>query len=80
MPKKVITNARKNAYTNELYEYIDAANLLFEPKELAIKELHPATIPMPAETIIKYSGKVRIKKNFGLWNKEYERKISWTIE
>ena len=26
------------------------------PRELAIKELHPATIPMPAEIIIKYKG------------------------
>ena len=35
---------------------MDAATLLFDPRELPIKELHPATIPIPAETIIKYSG------------------------
>ena len=36
---------------------MDAATLLFDPKELAIKELQPATIPIPAETIKKYNGK-----------------------
>ena len=36
---------------------MDAATLLFIPKELAIKELQPATIPIPAATIIKYKGK-----------------------
>ncbi len=35
---------------------MDAANLLPEPKELDIKELQPATIPIPAEIIIKYNG------------------------
>ena len=36
---------------------MDAATLLFAPRELAISELHPATIPIPAEIIIKYNGK-----------------------
>ena len=36
---------------------MEAASLLFAPKELAINELHPATIPIPAEIIIKYNGK-----------------------
>ncbi len=40
----------------ELYEYIEAATLLFAPNELAIRELHPATIPIPAEIIKKYNG------------------------
>ena len=35
--------------------------LFLAPKELAIKELQPATIPIPAETIIKYSGKAFAK-------------------
>ena len=36
---------------------MDAATLLFLPRELAIKELQPATIPIPAEIIRKYNGK-----------------------
>ena len=32
-----------------------------EPSELAIKELQPATIPIPAEIIIKYNGKAFAK-------------------
>ena len=52
---------RKKAYINELYEYIDAATLLLAPKELAIKELHPATIPIPAEMITKYNGNALAK-------------------
>ena len=31
--------------------------MLFAPRELAISELQPATIPIPAEIIIKYNGK-----------------------
>ena len=40
---------------------MEAPTLLFEPKELAINELHPATIPIPAEIIIKYNGKAFAK-------------------
>ena len=40
---------------------MDAATLLLDPKELAIKELQPATIPIPAEIIIKYNGKAFAK-------------------
>ena len=58
IPIKVINIERINPYTIALYEYIDAANLLFEPNEVAIKELQPATIPIPAATIIKYKGKL----------------------
>ena len=36
---------------------MDAAILFLSPRQLAIKELQPATIPMPAEIIKKYKGK-----------------------
>ena len=53
---KVSISGSKNASLPIL-----AATLLFDPNELAINELQPATIPMPAEIIIKYSGKAFAK-------------------
>ena len=42
-------------------EYIDAKTVFFDPIALAIKELQPATIPIPADTIKKYSGNALAK-------------------
>ena len=61
IPINVMNKDRKNAYTKQLQEYIEAAILLLDPNEFAIKELHPATIPIPAEIIIKYKGKAFAK-------------------
>ena len=44
-------------YIKVWWEYINAANLFLWPNELEINELQPATIPIPAEIIIKYNGK-----------------------
>ena len=46
-----------NEYIKVWCEYINAANLFLWPNELEINELQPATIPIPAEIIIKYNGK-----------------------
>ena len=40
---------------------MDAATLLFDPSEFAISELQPATIPIPADIIIKYNGNALAK-------------------
>tara|TARA_B100000427_G_C15431962_1_gene561272 strand:- start:772 stop:909 length:138 start_codon:yes stop_codon:yes gene_type:complete len=34
---------------------------LLDPKEFAISELHPATMPIPADIIKKYKGKALAK-------------------
>ena len=44
-------------YIKVWWEYISAANLFLWPNELEINELQPATMPIPAEIIIKYNGK-----------------------
>ena len=56
MPKVVIIIDNNIEYIKVWCEYINAANLFLWPNELEINELQPATIPIPAEMIIKYNG------------------------
>ena len=57
MPRVVIMIDNNIEYIKVWCEYINAANLFLWPNELEINELQPATIPIPAEMIIKYNGK-----------------------
>ena len=56
MPKVVIIIDNNIEYIKVWCEYINASNLFLWPNELEINELQPATIPIPAEMIIKYNG------------------------
>ena len=57
IPMKVIIIDKTNVQKNTLQEYMEAATLLFSPREFEINEVHPATTPIPAEIIKKYNVK-----------------------